>query len=66
MKLKERQAVTAAIVLSVVLTILFTATALDGQRTETFLKTLGACLVAVGAAWFVIHQLNRTQDPPER
>lgn len=66
MKLKERQAVTASIVLSVVLTILFTGKALDGQRTETFLKTLGACLVAVGVAWFVIHRLNRTQDPPAR
>jgi hypothetical protein len=51
MKLKERQAVTTSIVLSVVLTILYTATALDGQRTETLLKTLGACLVAVGIAW---------------
>jgi ABC-type nickel/cobalt efflux system permease component RcnA len=66
MKLKERQAVTCASVLTVFFTILYTATALDGQRTETFVKTLGACLVAVGIVWFVIHKLNTTQNPPER
>lgn len=64
MKLKERQGATAGIVLSVLLTVVNTGTAMAGQRTETFVKTLGACIVALGAAWFFVHKLNNPPDPP--
>jgi ABC-type nickel/cobalt efflux system permease component RcnA len=64
MKLKERQAVTAGIVLSVLGTVVNTGTAMAGQRTETFLKTLGACIIALGMTWFLVHKLNNAPDPP--
>jgi len=64
-KLKERQAVTAGIVMSVVLTAAFTATALTGTRTETFIKTLGSCAIAVGVVWFLVRQFNNAQDDPK-
>lgn len=64
MKLKERQGVTAGIVLSVLGTLVNTGTAVSGQRTETFLKTVGACIIAVGTAWFFVHELNKAQHPP--
>jgi len=66
MKLKERQGLTAGIVLSVSLTVALTGTAMAGQRTETFLKTLGACVMAVGMTWFFVHKLNKAPDPPKR
>jgi len=65
MKLKERQGATAGIVLSVLMTVVNTGAAMDGQRTETFVKTLGACIVALGAAWFFVHKLNQAQNPPD-
>jgi len=49
MKLKERQGLTAGIVVSVSMTVALTGKAMAGQRTETFLKTLGACVIAVVA-----------------
>ena len=64
MKLKERQGVTAGIVFSVLMTVALTGTAMTGQRTETFLKTLGACVIAVGMTWFFVHKLNKAPDPP--
>jgi ABC-type nickel/cobalt efflux system permease component RcnA len=64
MKFKERQAVTGGIVFSVLITVVNTGTEVAGQRTETFLKTLGACVIAVGTAWFLVHKLNKAPDPP--
>ena len=64
MKLKERQGLTAGIVLSVSMTVALTGTAMAGARTETFLKTLGACVIAVGMTWFFVHKLNKAPDPP--
>jgi predicted phage tail protein len=64
MKRKERQGLTAGIVVSVSMTVAVTGTAMAGQRTETFLKTLGACVVAVGMTWFLVHQRNNTPEPP--
>jgi ABC-type nickel/cobalt efflux system permease component RcnA len=63
-KLKERQGVTAGIVFSVLMTVVNTGTAMAGQRTETFLKTLAACIIAVGAVGFLVHKLNKAPDPP--
>ncbi len=64
MKVKERQGVTAGIVFSVLMMVVNTGTAMAGQRTETFLKTLGACIIAVGVVGFFVHKLNRAPDPP--
>ena len=64
MKLKERRGLTAGIVVSVSMTVALTGTAMAGQRTETFLKTLGACVIAVGMTWFFVHKLNKAPDPP--
>ena len=64
MKLKERQGATAGIVFSVLMTVVNTGTAMAGQRTETFVKTLGACIIALGTAWFFVHKLNKAPDPP--
>ena len=64
MKLKERRGLTAGIVVSVSMTVALTGTAMTGQRTETFLKTLGACVIAVGMTWFFVHKLNKAPDPP--
>ena len=64
MKLKERQGATAGIVFSVLMTVVNTGTAMAGQRTETFLRTLGACIIAVGAVGFLVHKLNKAPDPP--
>ena len=64
MKLKERGGLTAGIVVSVSMTVALTGTAMAGQRTETFLKTLGACVIAVGMTWFFVHKLNKAPDPP--
>jgi len=64
MKLKERQGATAGIVLSVLMTVVNTGTAMAGQRTETFVKTLGACIIALGTAWLFVHKLNKVPDPP--
>jgi len=51
--------------MSVVLTAAFTATALTGTRTETFIKTLGSCAIAVGVVWFLVRQFNNAQDDPK-
>ena len=64
MKRKERQGLTAGIVVSVSMTVALTGPAMAGQRTETFLKTLGACVIAVGMTWFFVHELKKTPDPP--
>jgi hypothetical protein len=64
MKLQERQAVTAGIVVAVLGTVANTGAAMAGQRTETFLKTLGACVIAVGVVGFFVHKLNKAPDPP--
>jgi hypothetical protein len=63
-KPKERRGLTAGIVVSVSMTVALTGTAMAGQRTETFLKTLGACVIAVGMTWFFVHKLNKAPDPP--
>jgi hypothetical protein len=62
-KPKERRGLTAGIVVSVSMTVALTGTAMAGQRTETFLKTLGACVIAVGMTWFFVHKLNKAPDP---
>ena len=41
-----------------------TGTAMAGHRSETFLKTLGACIIAVGVAEFFVRKLNKAPDPP--
>ena len=64
MKLKDRQGVTAGIVLAVFMTAVNTGTAMAGQRTETFVKTLVACIIALGTVWFFVHKLNKAPDPP--
>jgi ABC-type nickel/cobalt efflux system permease component RcnA len=64
MKVEERQGLTAGIVFSVLMTIVNTGKAMAGQRTETFLKTLAACIIAVGAVGFLVHKLNKAPDPP--
>jgi len=64
MKLKERQGVTAGIVFTVLITVVNTGTAMAGQRTETFLKTLGACIIAVGTVGFFVHKLSKAPDRP--
>lgn len=65
MKLKERQGVTAGVVLTVFLTGLFTATAQADVRTETFMKTLGFSAVCVGFVGFFVHKYNKAQDQSE-
>jgi predicted phage tail protein len=65
MKLQERQAVTAGIVCAVLMPVVAAGAAIAGQRTETFLKALGACLIAGGIALFFVHKLNRAPDPPK-
>ena len=62
MKLKERRGLTAGIVMSVLGTVANTSTAMAGQRTEALLKTLGACVIAVGMTWFFVHKLNKAQE----
>ena len=64
MKLKDRQGVTAGIVLAVFMTAVNTGTAMAGQRTETFVKTLGACIIALGTVSFFVPKLNKAPDPP--
>jgi hypothetical protein len=58
-KLKERQGVTAGIVFSVLMTVVNTGRAMAGQRTETFLKTLGACATQ-GLFYSDSHEVKRT------
>ena len=65
MKLQERQAVTAAIVGAVLMPVIAASAAMTGQRTETFLKALGACLAAGGIALFFVHKLNKASDLPK-
>jgi len=50
--------VVAGIVFSVLMMVVNTGTAMAGQRTETFLMTLGACIIAVGVVGFFAHKLN--------
>ena len=63
MKLKERRGLTAGIVMSVFGTVASTSTAMEGQRTEAFLTTLGACVIAAAMTWVFVHELNKAQGP---
>jgi hypothetical protein len=66
-KLKTRQGITAGIVFTVLMTVVNTGSAMAGQRTETFLKRLGACIIAVGTVGAVTHfiqELTKAPDPP--
>ena len=63
MKLKERRGLTAGIVMSVFGTVASTSTAMEGQRTEASLTTLGACVIAVPTTWFFVHKLTKARSP---